>query len=71
MANAWNQLELANEAAELDLLLIGWLFVDSVTFDVSLLEQKEDRCSRQDNLFIRKVRMMITVFMFGRHLGSG
>ncbi|KAM4711254.1 protein EFR3 homolog B-like [Anableps anableps] len=26
----------------------------SVTFDVSVLEQKEDRCSRQDNLFIRK-----------------
>uniref|UniRef100_A0A087XJF9 EFR3 homolog B n=1 Tax=Poecilia formosa TaxID=48698 RepID=A0A087XJF9_POEFO len=26
----------------------------SVTFDVSVLEQKEDTCSRQDNLFIRK-----------------
>ncbi|XP_059183906.1 protein EFR3 homolog B-like [Centropristis striata] len=26
----------------------------SVTFDVSALELKEDRCSRQDNLFIRK-----------------
>ncbi|KAL7370138.1 hypothetical protein ABVT39_020361 [Epinephelus coioides] len=26
----------------------------SVTFDVSVLELKEDRCSRQDNLFIRK-----------------
>lgn len=60
MADSSNQLESANEAAELNLLLIGWLFVDSVTFDVSVLEQKEDRCSRQDNLFIRKVRMMIT-----------
>ncbi|KAG7215637.1 hypothetical protein INR49_021992 [Caranx melampygus] len=26
----------------------------SVTFDVSVLELKEDRCSRQDNLFMRK-----------------
>uniref|UniRef100_A0A8D0CNH2 EFR3 homolog B n=1 Tax=Sander lucioperca TaxID=283035 RepID=A0A8D0CNH2_SANLU len=26
----------------------------SVTFDVSVLQRKEDRCSRQDNLFIRK-----------------
>ncbi|XP_074483242.1 protein EFR3 homolog B-like isoform X1 [Sebastes fasciatus] len=26
----------------------------SVTFDISVLELKEDRCSRQDNLFIRK-----------------
>ncbi|XP_037552469.1 protein EFR3 homolog B [Nematolebias whitei] len=26
----------------------------SVTFDASVLELKEDRCSRQDNLFIRK-----------------
>ncbi|XP_015250192.1 PREDICTED: protein EFR3 homolog B-like [Cyprinodon variegatus] len=26
----------------------------SVTFDASVLKQKEDRCSRQDNLFIRK-----------------
>uniref|UniRef100_A0A8C4HB62 EFR3 homolog B n=1 Tax=Dicentrarchus labrax TaxID=13489 RepID=A0A8C4HB62_DICLA len=28
--------------------------VHSVMFDVSVLELKEDRCSRQDNLFIRK-----------------
>lgn len=34
-----------------------FLSVHSVTFDVSVLELKEDRCSRQDNLFIRKVRL--------------
>lgn len=33
------------------------LCVHSVTFDVPVLELKEDRCSRQDNLFIRKVRL--------------
>lgn len=32
-----------------------FLRVHSVMFDVSVLELKEDRCSRQDNLFIRKV----------------
>uniref|UniRef100_A0A671UC23 EFR3 homolog B n=1 Tax=Sparus aurata TaxID=8175 RepID=A0A671UC23_SPAAU len=31
-----------------------FLRVHSVMFDVSVLELKEDRCSRQDNLFIRK-----------------
>lgn len=35
------------------------LFTLSVMFDVSVLELKEDRCSRQDNLFIRKVRRQI------------
>ncbi|XP_029966083.1 protein EFR3 homolog B-like isoform X2 [Salarias fasciatus] len=31
-----------------------WLAVASVTVDVSVLELKEDTCSKQDNLFMRK-----------------
>lgn len=39
--------------------LLTPLFTLSVMFDVSVLELKEDRCSRQDILFIRKVRRQI------------
>lgn len=35
------------------------LRVHSVMFDVSVLELKDDSCCRQDNLFIRKVRISL------------
>ncbi|XP_063322544.1 protein EFR3 homolog B-like [Pelmatolapia mariae] len=45
----------------------------SVAFDVSSLEMKEDRCSRQDNLFMRKhaQRLYRHVYLASREENSG
>lgn len=39
----------------------SYLLIYSVTFDVSVLELKEDTCCHQDNLFIRKVSSFFIV----------